>query len=89
MGNKVQKKKTSLTDQDVMMLQLTTSLDKKEILQWHENFRKECKNGQLNKKNFTHFYKELMPNHPNADKFSEFVFEGFISFLYIFLVKLF
>ena len=76
MGNKLQKKKISLTDQDVMMLQLTTSLERKEILKWHENFRKECKNGELNKKNFIRFYKELMPNHPNADKFCEFVFRG-------------
>jgi Ca2+-binding EF-hand superfamily protein len=75
MGNKETKKK-ELSEEDIQMLEKTTSLKRDQILIWHTDFKKECKNGELNKKNFTRFYKELLPNNPNADKFCEFVFKG-------------
>ena len=75
MGNKTAKK-TSLTEEDIKMLQSTTNLKQEQIIEWYEDFKRECKNGELDKKNFTRFYKELMPNHTNADKFCEFVFKG-------------
>jgi Ca2+-binding EF-hand superfamily protein len=76
MGNKAAKKNI-LTEDDVKMLEDNTDLKREKILEWFEDFKKECKNGELDKKNFTRFYKELMPNHSNADKFCEFVFKAF------------
>ena len=76
MGNKSPKKKDELTEEDIKMLEMTTSLKRDHVIDWYTDFKKECINGELNKKNFIRFYKELMPNHPNADKFCEFVFRG-------------
>lgn len=76
MGNKVEKKKTCLTEEDIKMLEMTTCLTRNQILEWYQDFVKECKNGELNKKNFTRFYKDLMPDRSNTDKFCEFVFRG-------------
>lgn len=75
MGNQ-QHRKAELTVEDIKMLEQNTVLSRSQILQWFDDFQKECKSGGLDKKDFIRFYKELIPDHPNADKFCEYVFQG-------------
>ena len=76
MGNKLRKNRNYLTDENLNILHYITALDRSEILQWYGEFKKESKNGELNKKHFISFYRQLAPKNTNVDKFSEFVFNG-------------
>ena len=74
MGSK--NSKIELSDEDLNMLAANTSFTKDQILRWYQAFREECKEGCLDKKSFSKFYSDLLPNNGNATEFANLVFTG-------------
>jgi Ca2+-binding EF-hand superfamily protein len=85
MGNKQTSsisEKNKLTDANIDMLVTQTNLSREKIVEWFKDFKFECKNGDLDKKSFIRFYKEMLPHKNDPEKFCEFVFNGLLNFNY-------
>lgn len=70
--------KTDLSDEDIEFIMANTDFDREKILQWYEEFKRQCPSGRLDKQQFIAFYKKLIKgDHPDEDKFCEAVFDVF------------
>lgn len=83
MGHKLSRSSSSrsisnkLSEDAIQLLLSNTKLNREEIIDFHENFLKDCPNGYLTKKDFIRMFKELHPSETKkqkADKFCEYVF---------------
>lgn len=83
MGNKfakninVNEQKTKLSEKEIQLLLQNTTMSREQIIDFHENFLRDCPNGILTKKDFVRIFKELHPieaRRQKADKFCEYVF---------------
>ena len=75
-------KKTSLKQElsaaDMDFIMANTNFQKESILKWYDEFRSRCPNLTLDKPQFVHFYRKLMPGDNDAeDTFCGFMFEAF------------
>lgn len=67
-----------LKEEDIQLLQTATSMSREQIIDFHNNFLKDCPNGILTKKEFCRMFKELHSNDSKSkkiEKFSEYVFK--------------
>jgi Ca2+-binding EF-hand superfamily protein len=72
--------KTDLTDDDIEFIMANTDFDREKILQWYNDFKRQCPSGRLNKEEFIKFYKKLIKgDHPDEDRFCAAVFDVFDS----------
>lgn len=79
MGNKKSAPRNYLSENDLILLENNTNLNREKIVQWHGAFLKDCPDGRLNKKQFIKLYKELEPKDGKVEKiekYAEFVFNG-------------
>jgi hypothetical protein len=75
-----------LSQARIEMLSAQTGLPNGKIVEWFEDFKSECKNGELNRKSFVRFYKELLPKKSeDSEKYCEFVFNGDHLFIFFYL----
>lgn len=83
MGSKLTKKgssnspRTTLKEEEINLLVSNTTMTREQIIDFHENFLKDCPSGYLTKKDFVKFFNELHPiesKRQKADKFCEYVF---------------
>jgi len=85
MGAKISKKpssrenlSTTLSKDEIQLLQSSTNMTEQEIIDFHENFLKECPSGFLTKKEFITMFKLLHPidtKKQKVEKFCEYVFK--------------
>ncbi len=76
MGNNQTSTNVELTQENLAMLARQTNLSTAKVAEWFEDFKSECKNGELDKKSFVRFYRELLPHKKDSEKFCEFAFNG-------------
>ncbi len=65
-----------LDDDTIDRLTRNTNYTPEQIYQWHAAFLRDCPNGKLTARQFTHVYKKFYPEH-EADKYSSQVFRTF------------
>ena len=68
---------TSLSEDEIELLMTSTTMNHQEILDFHENFLKDCPSGVLTKIEFVKMFKQLHPSDSKkqkVDKFCEYVF---------------
>ncbi|CAF0969465.1 unnamed protein product [Brachionus calyciflorus] len=68
--------KPELTESEIHFLMDNTQYDRNAIIQWYNDFLRDCPDGKLDKKEFEKVYAQLYPKG-NPSKFSSFVFEVF------------
>jgi neuronal calcium sensor 1 len=74
------KAKYSLNEHDVQFIMANTDFTREKILIWFNEFQKQCPSGQLDREQFTKFYKQLIPGETQAEiEFSSIVFDVFDS----------
>ena len=100
-SNIVGVKKTSLKKElsaaDIDFIMANTTFKKDHILKWYDEFSFRCPDLKLDKPQFVHFYRKLMPGDNEAEEaFCEFMFEAFdngqldmIRNFLLFLIKIF
>ena len=80
MGNKngkgKKKDKTELLAEEIAFLLKNTTFNEQQILNWHQQFLKDCPKGELDKKKFLAVYQEFFPRG-KSEKFSNEVFKLF------------
>ena len=70
--------KQELNTADIEFIMANTTFEKEHILKWFEEFKSQCPNLTLDKPQFIHFYRKLMPGDNDAeDTFCGFMFEAF------------
>ena len=80
MASERQTQKTDLTEDDIAFIMANTDFDREKILQWFDDFKRQCPSGRLNKQEFTEFYKKLIKgDHPDEAQFCAAVFGVFDS----------
>ncbi|KAM7384787.1 hypothetical protein PAMA_011914 [Pampus argenteus] len=57
-------------------LKLNTKFSETEIVQWYENFKKQCPTGRISKEEFQSIYSKFFPES-EADTYAEHVFRSF------------
>ena len=92
-------KKTSLKQElsaaDIDFIMANTTFEKDHILKWFDEFKSQCPNLTLDKPQFVHFYRKLMPGDNDAeDTFCGFMFEAFdngefLKFIFIYFNNIF
>ena len=85
MGTKISKKpssrenlSTNLSKGEIDLLKSSTNMTEQEIIEFHDNFLKECRSGFLTKKEFITMFKLLHPidtKKQKVEKFCEYVFK--------------
>lgn len=70
--------KTDLKDEDIEFILANTDLNREQIVQWYNDFKKNCPDSKLNRTQFTKFYKNFIPgDSTDEDRFCEYVFQAF------------
>lgn len=54
--------KTELNDNDLEILSEINNKPKEEILEWYQEFLRDCPGGKLNRKQFVEYYKKFRKN---------------------------
>lgn len=57
-------------------LKLNTKFSETEIVQWYENFKKQCPNGRISKEEFQTIYSKFFPDS-DANTYAQHVFRSF------------
>ncbi|XP_065326354.1 recoverin-like [Pelmatolapia mariae] len=57
-------------------LKLNTKFSETEIVQWYENFKKQCPNGRISKEEFQTIYSKFFPES-DANTYAQHVFRSF------------
>ncbi|KAF7211305.1 recoverin [Nothobranchius furzeri] len=57
-------------------LKLNTKFTETEIVQWYENFKKQCPTGRISKDEFQNIYKKFFPDS-DANTYAQHVFRSF------------
>uniref|UniRef100_A0A1A8KGH8 EF-hand domain-containing protein n=1 Tax=Nothobranchius kuhntae TaxID=321403 RepID=A0A1A8KGH8_NOTKU len=57
-------------------LKLNTKFTEMEIVQWYENFKKQCPTGRISKDEFQNIYKKFFPDS-DANTYAQHVFRSF------------
>jgi Ca2+-binding EF-hand superfamily protein len=71
-------KPSSLNEDEIKLLLESTSMSREQIVDFYQNFLKDCPNGVLKKKEFCRLFKELHNNDlktQKVEKFAEYVFK--------------
>ncbi|CAF0798258.1 unnamed protein product [Brachionus calyciflorus] len=71
--------KITLDENELRFLIASTKMSREQIIDFHENFLRDCPSGYLTKKEFVKMFKELYHNedlNDKADKFCEYVFKA-------------
>lgn len=72
--------KVELTEDDISFIMANTGFERDKVLQWFEQFKRQCPTGKLDKPQFIQFYKQLIKgDHPDEDQFCGIVFDVFDS----------
>lgn len=72
--------KYSLSEDDINFIIANTDFTRDKIIAWFKEFQKQCPSGQLDRQQFTHFYKQLIPGENQAEnEFCSMVFDVFDS----------
>ncbi len=67
-----------ISESDIDYLMNNTDFTRDQIIQWFNDFKKQCPNGKLDKNSFISLYKKLIPGDTKAEeKFCEYVFNVF------------
>ena len=74
MGNK--ETKIELNEEDMTMLMSNTDFTPEQILEWYDEFRRECPDGYFDRKKFAKFYGMLLPENGRSEEFLNLVFHG-------------
>ncbi|AGO13495.1 AaceriACL163Wp [[Ashbya] aceris (nom. inval.)] len=69
-------KASKLSKDDLQSLKQSTYFDRREILQWHKGFLRDCPNGQLTQEEFVKIYKQFFP-FGAPEEFAAHVFSVF------------
>lgn len=57
-------------------LKLNTKFSETEIVQWYENFKKQCPSGRISKDEFQNIYRKFFPDS-DANTYAQHVFRSF------------
>ncbi|KAM4550014.1 recoverin-like [Fundulus diaphanus] len=57
-------------------LKLNTKFSETEIVQWYENFKKQCPTGRISKEEFQNIYRKFFPDS-DANTYAQHVFRSF------------
>ncbi|KAM4725355.1 recoverin-like [Anableps anableps] len=57
-------------------LKLNTKFSETEIVQWYENFKKQCPSGRISKEEFQNIYRKFFPDS-DANTYAQHVFRSF------------
>ncbi|XP_015236998.1 recoverin-like [Cyprinodon tularosa] len=57
-------------------LKLSTKFTETEIVQWYENFKKQCPSGRISKEEFQNIYRKFFPDS-DANTYAQHVFRSF------------
>lgn len=71
-------KSTQLAEIEIEMLLKSTSMSREQIVDFHQDFLKDCPNGVLKKKEFCRLFLSLNNNElksQKVEKFAEYVFK--------------
>lgn len=77
MGNNSSKLPKELTQEQLEELSKNTDLQIHEISQWYQRFYEFSNGHDLDKNIFHKYFKELLPNQGNSEKFCELCFSTF------------
>merc|ERR1711973_665518 len=70
------KNQSKLSKEDKDLLHRETGMDKTDIEEWYEGFKRDCPSGELNKAKFVAMYSKMFPRG-NAEAFAENIFRTF------------
>jgi len=70
------KNQSKLSKEDKDLLHRETGMDKTDIEEWYEGFKRDCPSGELDKAKFVAMYSKMFPRG-NAETFAENIFRTF------------
>lgn len=83
--SKTEKLPAELTNEQLEDISKNTGLPMHDIAQWYQRFYDFSNGKDLDKKHFKKYFKELLPNNGNSDKFCDLAFCGKIQELLLIL----
>merc|ERR1711962_377847 len=76
------KNQSKLSKEDKDFLHRETGMDKTDIEEWYEGFKRDCPSGELDKAKFVAMYSKMFPSG-NAETFAENIFRTFMLALHV------
>lgn len=75
-----QTQKSDLTEDDIQFIMSNTDFNREQVVNWHNDFKKQCPTGRLTKADFINFYKKLIKgDHADEDQLCSIIFDVYDS----------